>query len=178
MTRPSTHRPLVLGFHPTSHGFGWAVFENPLSLHSFGTFNAGKDKNASCLRKLAWLLERLEPETFVVEALSAKPPAHSERVKRLVLAAVSLAAEHNAEVAAVTKSQLLDCFGAIGAKTREEIAEAVARQHPALRPHLPARRKLWQSADRRMAVFVASAAVLARFHNEAAALLIDMRNAA
>ena len=99
MTRPLSHRPLVLGFHPTSRGFGWAVFENPFKLHSFGVYTALRDKNASCLRKLTWLLERLEPEVLVIETFDKRSSVRSERIRRLCLSVVSSAAEHNAELA-------------------------------------------------------------------------------
>jgi Holliday junction resolvasome RuvABC endonuclease subunit len=178
MTRPLSYRPLVLGFHPTSRGFGWTAFQNPLTLHSHGVYTARRDKNASCLRKVEWLLERLEPEVLVIEAFDKDSSARSERVRRLCLAVVSLAAERGAEVQAFKRGELQTCFAAVGAKTREDIAEAVARHLPALRKHLPSRRKPWASEDKRLSIFCASALVLTHYHNGAAALLDDLRNAA
>ena len=93
MTRPLSHRPLVFGFHPTSRGFGWAAFENPFTLHSFGVYTARSDKNASCLRKIEWLLERLEPEAFVIEAFDKQSSVRSERIRELCVSVVTLAAD-------------------------------------------------------------------------------------
>jgi Holliday junction resolvasome RuvABC endonuclease subunit len=178
MTRPLSHRPLVLGFHPTSRGFGWAAFENPFSVHSFGVYTARGDKNASCLRKIEWLLERLEPEVFVIEAFDKQSSIRSERIRRLCMSVVSLAADRGAELAVYKRGDIERSFAAIGARTREEIAEAVARHLPALRAHLPSRRKQWIGEDKRLSVFGASALVLTHYHNGAAALLDDLRNAA
>jgi len=47
-----------------------------------------------------------------------------------------------------------------------------------LRAHLPNKRKLWIGEDKRLSVFGASAVVLTHYHNGAAALLDDLRNAA
>ena len=178
MTRSLSHRPLVLGFHPTSRGFGWVAFENPFTLYSFGVYTARSDKNASCLRKVEWLLERLEPETLVIEAFDKKSSVRSDRVRRLCLSVVTLAADRGAELAVYKRDDVQRSFAAVGARAREEIAEAVARNVPALRAHLPKRRKPWASEDKRLALFCASALVLTHYQNGAAALLDELRNAA
>jgi Holliday junction resolvasome RuvABC endonuclease subunit len=178
MTRALSHRPLVLGVHPTSRGLGWVVFENPFALHSFGVYTPRGDKNTGCLRKVAWLLERLEPEVFVLEAFDKQSSVRSERIRRLCLSMVSLAAERGAEVEVYKRGDIEACFATVGARSREEIAEAVSRHLPALRAHLPKRRKQWDGEDKRLSVFCASALVLTHYHNGAAALLDDLRNAA
>jgi len=178
MTRPQSHRPLVLGFHPTSRGFGWAAFENPFTLHSFGVYTARGDKNASCLRKVEWLLERLQPEVFVIEAFGKESSVRSERIRRLCLSVVTLAADHGAELAVYTRGDVERTFAKIGARSREEIAAAVAQHLPALRPRLPSPRKPWIGEDKRLSVFCASALALTHYQNGAAALLDDLRNAA
>jgi len=179
MTRLVSNRSLVLGFHPTARGFGWALFENPLTLVSHGTYEAkGPDKNARCLRRLAWLLAQYGPETFVIEAFGRDSSMRSERIRKLCLAVVSSAADHNAELSCLKRSEVQAAFAATGARTRDEIAEAVARHLPALRPRLPNRRKHWDGEDKRLSVFAAAALVLAHYHNGATALLDDLRNAA
>lgn len=178
MTRPTSLRPLVLAFHPTSRGFGWAAFENPFTVHSFGVYTARTDKNASCLRKAEWLLERLAPEVFVIEAFDKQSSVRSERIRRLCLSVVTLAAERGAELAVYKRSDVERTFAHVGAKSREEIAAAVARHLPALRPRLPSPRKPWIGEDKRLSVFCASALALTHYQNGAAALLDHLRNAA
>ena len=178
MTRPLSHRPLVLGFHPTSRGFGWAVFENPSALHCFGVYTARGDKNAACVRKLVWLLERLKPEVLVLEAFDKHSSLRSERIRRLCLSVVAHAAAQGTDVAVYTRGEVQACFAVVGARSREEIAEAMARHAPALRTHLPEKRKPWMAEDKRLSAFSAAALVLTHYHNGAAALLDDVRNAA
>jgi hypothetical protein len=178
MMRPLSYRSLVLGFHPTARGFGWAVFENPFKLISHGTYEArGKDKNVGCLKKLGWLLKMCEPEVLVIEAFE-KGSARSERIRKLCLAVVSVAAEHGAELDCLKRSDVQVTFEFVGAKTRDEVAEAVAAHVPTLRVHLPSRRKQWNGEDKRLSVFAAAALVLAHYHNGATALLDEKRNAA
>ncbi len=175
---PFTRRPLVLGVHPTSHGLGWAVFESPFAIHSFGVYTARGDKNAGCLRKLARLLAHYEPEAFVLEAFAKDVSLRSERIRKLCLSMVTLAAEHGAELAVYRREDVEKCFSHVKATTRDQIAAAVAEHLPALRVHLPKLRKPWDGEDKRLSVFAASALVLTHYQNGAAAFLEDLRNAA
>lgn len=171
------NRSLVLGFHPTARGFGWAVFENPFKLVSHGTYEARGDKNAGSLRKLTWLLKVLAPEVLVLEAFD-KRTLRSERIRKLCLDVVNAAADHGAQLDCLRRSDVQKTFELVNARTRDEIAEAVARHVPTLRAHLPDRRRQWNGEDKRLSVFCAAALVLAHYHNGAAALLDDLRNAA
>jgi hypothetical protein len=178
MTRPLSHRPLVLGFHPTARGFGWVVFENPFKLVTHGTYEPRGDKNSGCLRKLTWLLKVCAPEVLVIESFDRASSLRSKRIRKLCLSAVTAAADHGAVIACLTRSDVQEAFELVGARTRDEIAEAVAAHVPTLRTHLPSRRKQWDGEDKRLSVFAAAALVLAHYHNGAAALLDDLRNAA
>lgn len=169
--------PLVMGFHPSSRGFGWTAFVNPFALHAFGVYDAGKEKNASCLKKLTWLLKRYEPEVLVMEAFG-DDSGRAERVRELCRSVVSAAAERSVEVIVLTRADVQRIFSFVGARTREEIAAAVAQHLPALQARLPKKREVWAGEDRRMSLFAAAALVLAHYHNGAAALLDDLRNAA
>ena len=50
--------PPVLALHATSRGFGFVVMSGPFSLVDWGTRQALKDKNATCLSKLTELIDR------------------------------------------------------------------------------------------------------------------------
>jgi hypothetical protein len=168
----------VLGFHPTSRGFGWVVFENPFKLVSHGTYEARGDKNSGCLRKLTWLLKVCAPEVLAIEAFDKASSQRSERIRKLCLTVVAAAAEHNAEIACLSRSEVQRTFDFVGARTRDDIAEAVANHVPTLRTHLPSRRQPWDGEDKRLSVFAAAALVLTHYCNGATALLNDLRSAA
>lgn len=173
MTAPK-HSAIVLGFKPTSHGFGWVSFSSPLSIHDWGLSDMLKEKNLGCLRKLEKLLRRLEPHTIVLEAYEPGSATRSTRVVRLCRSVVALAQDHGIEVAVYGRSEIRLCFASVGAQSRQEIAEAVGRTFDLLRDRLPAPRRPWQGPHRRMAIFDAAAVVLTHYQLGASRLFDDL----
>lgn len=153
---------LVMGFQPSSQGFGWTVFSSPLSLYDWGLFHVKKRKNSQSLARLDKLLNRYKPEAIVLEAYGPGTK-RSERVVRLCKAVVATAVEQRIEVLMYTRADIKACFRPIGAGTRQEVAEAIARSFEALRPRLPKARAPWDAPDRRMAIFDAAAVVQAHY---------------
>jgi len=178
MSGPHPRPSLVLGVHPTSRGFGWAAFANPFSLRDHGLYTVRSDKNAGCLRKFEGLIKRIKPEMVVLEAFDPQSSVRSERIRKLCLAMVSLAADRGFEVVVYKRGEVQACFAPVAATSREEVAAAVARHVPVLAPRLPAKRKLWIGEDKRLSIFCAAALVLTHYQNGAAALLDDLRTAA
>jgi Holliday junction resolvasome RuvABC endonuclease subunit len=168
--RGTTPEGLVLGFQPTSQGFGWVAFSSPLSFYDCGHFYVKKRKNLESLARLEKLIARLGPRTIVLEAYDGAP-RRSHRVVRLCKAVVALAIEQRIEVAIYKRSEITACFGSVGAASRQEVAEAVARSFEALRPRLPKARKPWDGPDRQMAIFDAAAGVIAHYQLDASSVL-------
>lgn len=150
----------VLGFHPTARGFGWVVFEGPFRPMDWGLVSARKDKNATCLKRLKRLLIRFAPETLVLEAYDRETTRRARRIARLGVRARTLADGQGIETAVYTRAEIREAFAEVGATTRRDIAEAVARHLDAFRHRLPPRRKPWESEDAREALFAAAAVVL------------------
>lgn len=180
MIAPGPYRALVLGVHPTARGFGFAVFEAPFSVFDAGQIEVKRraGKNARCIRKFEKLLERLRPETLVLEAFDTKNSARTPRIRRLCLALVELASDLGLELAVYTRADVHKAFETVGAKTRDEIAEAVLRQFPALNMHYPGRRKPWEGEDRRQAIFSAAALVLTHYRFGASSVFERLMDAA
>lgn len=165
MTSRALPPGLALAIHPYSRGFGWVAFEGPFTPYDWGLSTARRDKNAVCLRKIEKLLERLQPETIILEAFERRASTRPARTARLCRAIVSLAADRGLEVAIYSRSDVQAAFAPVGARTRDEIAAAVARHIDALRHRIPkARDKPWLWEDPRMALFSATALVLT--HNQ------------
>ncbi|HEY3814558.1 MAG TPA: hypothetical protein VGL66_15155 [Caulobacteraceae bacterium] len=150
---------LVLGFHPTPRGFGWVAFDG-IHLIDWGLVFVTGDKNPQCIRRLDAILQRLTPEALVMEAFSRTATRRAERIARLNVAVTNLAESRGVEVFVYTRDEVREAFSEVGARTRQEIAEAVVRHVAALRHRLPYPRRIWQSEDRRQALFVAAALVL------------------
>lgn len=164
--------PRVLGMHPTARGMGWIVFEGPLAPYDWGSPPPRPDRHADCLRRVARLIDKYQPETLVLEA------GRQGRLSKLCRAVAALAADRGVDVAVCSRDDVRACFRHLGARSRQEIAEAVARHVDALRPRLPKARAPWESDRRSMALFVAASLVLTHYALDARRLLDDLRDAA
>lgn len=156
---------LVLALHATSRGFGYVVFEGPLSPYDWGMVGAKGDKNAQCLRKIEMMLDRFMPETLVLEEATSVAN-RSVRIKRLYAGIASMAVSRGVDIVIYTLGQIKACFASVGAVTRQEIAEAVGRYFDAFCHRLPKPRKPWQAEDRRMSLFCAAALALTHYQLE------------
>ncbi len=170
MSGPLPRHSLVLAVHPTKDGMGWVVFEGPFTPYDWGLVSARKDKNAFCLKKVERLIERLQPETFVVEAYDRVRASRADRVTRVCRDFVNLAASYGIAVEVYDRAAIRRAFAGVGAITRQDVAEAVARYIDAFRHRLPAKRKDWEAEDRRMALFSAAALAITYFQNEGPSL--------
>jgi Holliday junction resolvasome RuvABC endonuclease subunit len=133
-----------------------------------------RDKNAACLRSFEKMLGRFLPDTLVLEVFDRRTSIKSHRVSNLCRAIVALAVDRGVEVAVYSRGDVRTCFSSVGARTRDEIAEAVARHIEAFRHLLPRKRTMWESEDRRLAVFTAAALVLTHYQLGASRFLDDL----
>jgi Holliday junction resolvasome RuvABC endonuclease subunit len=162
----------ILGLHPTSSGMGWILFSGPFSPHDWGIrVTRGHDKNRKCLTHLRKLIARYQPEIIVLEAFERRTSARATRIERLGRAIVSLAASENIDVEIFTRGEVKAHFSRLGAITRQEVAEAIARHIPALSHRVPRPRRAWESDPPRMALFSAAALVITHYHTQATTLL-------
>jgi sugar phosphate isomerase/epimerase len=132
MRAPRPRAALTFAVYPTSRGFGWAAFTSPLAPHTGGLVEVARDKNVVCLRRIEALLADLEPETLVLEAFEPRNSARSDRIARLCRALVAISNDRGIELAIYTRKEIETCFSSLGARSRFEIAEVIARHVPAL----------------------------------------------
>lgn len=175
---PNYPQSLVLGIHAITRGFGWAAFTGPLALWNAGTIRIPEYSNERTLRRVEKLLERLRPELLVLEAYELPAKERSERMTLLYRAIAATARDLGIDVAILPRSDVQAVFMRVGAKTRHEIAGAVARQVPALQYLLPRRRRSWEVEELNTALFCAAALVLAHYALDATRLLDGLRDAA
>jgi hypothetical protein len=153
---------LTLAIHPNSHGFGWIAFESTFVPYNWGTVRVreGQRKNAVCLARAKRLLDHLEPAILVLEEAEHHMARRADRIKALTRALIELAQGRGLEVATYPFTDVSEVFGVVGARTRQEIAEAVARHCPVLSPRLPKRRRAWETEREGLAIFCAAALVM------------------
>lgn len=166
------YKALTLAIHPTSKGFGWVAFESPLSIYSFGTVGVkGTRKNAQCLKRIEKLLTRLKPEVVVLEAFEPERSARATRIAKLGRAVIGYAVSERIDVTIYPYKDVQLQFAHLGARSRQDIAEAVARLFPQLAPHLPKRRQAWEGEPWRFSLFCAAAVGSTHYQRSAVGLL-------
>jgi Holliday junction resolvasome RuvABC endonuclease subunit len=175
MTGPTVGRGLILAVHPNTRGFGWVVFEGPFAPFDWGLVFTQKDKNAFCLRRLEQMLGRFLPDAFILEDFERRAAGKTDRIVNLCRGMTSLAADRGIDVAIYARGEVQACFANVGARTRQEIAEAVARHIDAFRHKLPTKRRAWESEDRRMAMFAAAALGLTHYQLGSSRFLDELR---
>jgi len=160
----TTAREVVLGIHPTSRGFGFVVMTSPLSPMDWGFRGAlGKQKNGVCLDKIATLIEAHQPDVIAIEDATAPGVRRAARIKRLYRAISTLAIDQAIDVQTYQRSAVSECFGDVGAKTRYEIAVAIAKRIAAFERLLPPPRKLWMTENPNVSIFSAAALAITYF---------------
>lgn len=153
---------VVLAVHPFTRGMGWVAFEAPFSPYDWGIACPKGDRSRWCRERLAQLIQQLSPEVLVLETSKRPGAAESPRIRKLCQSFVSYARSQGVEVAIYSRQEVRSCFATVGAVTRQEIAESIARHIGVFESLLPPPRKSWDSQHRHMSLF--SAAALAMTH--------------
>lgn len=152
---------VVLAIYPSTRGVAFALMKSPLSAIDWGIKGAyGADKNALLLKRVAGLLDVNQPDVVVLEDPTSARLRRSARIGRLTRAIERLAEDQVVEVQRYSRQAVQECFGQFGARTRYEVAVAIATRIAAFERFLPPPRKLWMSEDARMGIFRAAALAL------------------
>ncbi|MGN6150345.1 MAG: hypothetical protein ACTHPD_17565 [Rhizomicrobium sp.] len=162
MNATNQYKGLVLAVHPNPRGFGWVLFESPLSAVDWGIASNKKGKNARLSAKFERLLNRYEPAVLVLEEFEGRH-GRSDRVKMLCRQFVHLAAGKGMETPIYRRSTIRTVFASVGATTRYEIAQIVLQHIDALSHRKPRHRKPWESGDPRQSLFDAAALAMTYF---------------
>ena len=148
----------VLAIYPFSRGFGFVLFEGPLSPFDWGVKEMKeKHRNMQTLEEIKELIERYRPEALVIEDTTERAYKRSARIRKLYRMLAHLAAAECLELYRFPDMAVKQYFLSVGATTKYEIAQAIATQIPAFAHRMPRVRKPWMSADPRQSLFDAAA---------------------
>ena len=156
------HHPslCVLSIYPMIQGFAYILFAGPTNPIDWGigyiaTSNA--KRNTKMLSRIEELMTKYQPDAIVIEDYLETRFHRSPRMLRLYRSMTHIAQTKAIDVCRVAKTDVLKCFGTVGAKTKHEIAQAVARQFPEFAHRLPKKRQVWDPQQRTMGLFTAAA---------------------
>lgn len=157
----------VLSIYPVSRGFGYALFDAPLSPEDWGVRHVVYDETcAQIITAIKDLLFRYRPDVLVIDDIADHHVSGGARRARIYRAISRSADSIGIEVAVVSRRQIKRAFAPHGAITKQEIAELISRKLDAFSSKLPKARKIWQSEPRGMALFDAASRALTYYYCE------------
>lgn len=158
------NRELVLAIFPATKGFGFALFEGSEMLVDWGVkLVQGQRKNTQCLRRIRELIAFYHPEIVVISSYVGSHRAR--RIQTLINSLSGVASKEGIPCNSFSRTDVQRCFSMRGARSKRQIAEAIARDFPELAPRLPPVRRIWMSEDARMSIFDAVALGITFFHS-------------
>lgn len=158
----------VLGIHPSSRGFGWALLDGRHALIDYGSSEIrGSGKNAKTLARIEVLLERYQPNVLAVESFDDEFSRRRPRVRRLYRALIERAQWRGIFVRTFSKAEITKLFDVVRRSRRHGVAGAVAEALDDLRPRLPKPHRIWLGEDHDMGLFCAAACALACYDKSA-----------
>lgn len=161
----------ALAIFPSREGFGWMIFEGPLSPVSWDVCTLAKEtrtaerKNARCTQRVAALLAEYRPAALVLEAFEGSGVRRHKRIRQLCRSIASLAAMSGTPLRVVTRQEITACFGTTRPKTRYAVAALIARYVKEIRHRLPPKRRAWDTEFPEMALFNATALLFVHYGN-------------
>lgn len=151
---------LVLAVYPFSRGFAFVFFEGPNSPFEWGVKEIKEQhKNTRTINEVRKLIDRYRPEVLVIEDTDGGS-RRTSRIRKLYRMLSHLAVAEYVDLYRYKKSEIEACFASVGARTKHEIAHAIATQIPPFAHRMPRYRKPWMSEDPRQSLFDAAALAL------------------
>ncbi len=152
---------IVLAVHPNVRGIAYTAFDGPLAPVGWGIKRiTGSDKNLKSVEAVQQLVEQFQPDILVLEDCSGPGSRKSDRVRRLHRLILNYAEGESIETHAYARHAIRECFKAVGAKTRFEIAAAIAAMVHVFSNKMPKAKKIWMSEDNRLKLFDAASLVM------------------
>lgn len=165
MSNPIDNSLRVLAVDPASRGCGFAVAEGYYRLIDWGRKTTRENQNERYIRIVNDLIERYEPDVLVIEDCGVRGARRCRRVQLLIRALLELAKRKHVRCYRCPRLKVIQAFSPVGARTKHQIAAAIANLFPELAPQLPPLRKPWMNENYRMSIFDAVAFALTFFHS-------------
>lgn len=156
--KKTTYPDLTLAITLSTRGFAYVFFEAPQTPFDWAVVEiSGGAKNEQITKRIQKLIQTYHPATLVLEDIGIPSAKRPERVRKLSLQLSHIAECEGVEVLRYDRKAIRGAFASVGAKTKVEIALAIAAAIPAFMHRLPPVRKIWMSEDPRQMLFDAAA---------------------
>lgn len=152
----------VLAISPSPRGFAFVLFQGPSSPFDWGVKEVrGGEKNARTVAAIKKLIDGYRPETLVIE--EPEGSRRGPRIRVLHRSIIQLASTEKITLVRYTRLQIRKTFASENARSKSEIAKAIATRIPAFAPRVPPARKIWMSEDPRQSLFDAAALAITHY---------------
>jgi Holliday junction resolvasome RuvABC endonuclease subunit len=149
----------VLALYPMIQGFAYVLFDGPSRPLDWGVCYLSiplKARNTAALARIDQMIARLQPSALAIEDYAdhdwRRPIRHAIFYRALTHAA----RVRGIDVHRFTRTDIRSCFASVGARTWDEIAEAIAREFVEFAHRLPRRRRVWDKQQKGMGLFIAA----------------------
>jgi hypothetical protein len=153
----------VFAVFPTRTGFGWVLFEGPTNPVDWGVATIARERNKSSLLRVDALLDELKPKSLVLEQFEGPGSRRADRIQQLCRDILDLANTKGMDAHVYGHADIRTSFEEVGARSRYEIATAIASRIDDFAHELPPKRKIWLPEDPRMGLFNAAAVALTHY---------------
>lgn len=159
-----THAPaLMLAVHPTSKGFGWALFEGPQALVHWGIASARGDRSTTSMKRFQQLLDQYQPTILLLEKFAGPGVRRNDRLRDLAASMQGTATSRDMGTHIYSRADIGRLVAGNPKTTRHKVALAVSERLPFLKMRLPNERKVWESEKERQCLFDAVALGIAHY---------------
>ncbi len=166
MERRKNHLTRVLALYPSASGFGYAVFEGPREPIAYGVKVIETDKSKQSMRDMKTMIEAYRPDFVILEDYLGEGSRKSKRVQILIETIISFVHMKGVKTRCYSRSKIRGTFLKYDAFTKQEIAEAIAREFPEFEPQLPPKRSIYRPESARMSIFDATALAMTHYFFE------------
>src|SRR4051812_23480534 len=154
MSQTPTDPTRIFALDPTTKGFGYAILETPFHLVDWGLAHVSGEKETGAVSRFEELLDQYRPDIVILEDSTALGSRRRPRVQKLLAKLQDTARERGIAVHLVPRLAVIECFSSPEKRaTKYSITKHLAETFPELAAKVPARRKVWQSEDERIATF-------------------------
>src|SRR5579871_2712812 len=110
-----TRYETVLSIYPNTRGFGFTLFEGPLSPVDWGVVEArGRGKSRHCLRRVTGLCGQHQPEALILQNMTPSGTRRAHRIRQLNEGIELFAETQGIPVFAYSRAEVNACFAYLG----------------------------------------------------------------
>lgn len=150
----------VLSVYATREGYAFMFFDTkgcPADWKVRNVRGLFSERNGRVTEEIEQAIERYCPDIVLIEDTSVKGSRRSDRIRRLYRSIKHMAVNRAIDVHRISQVKVKMAFAPVGAKTKYEIAQAIAREMPEIAFRLPKKREIWQTEPTVMGLFAAVA---------------------